>query len=185
MERWKDVVGYGGVYAFSTEGRVRSLERTIKHRGDHGGGVRHINARILAQILGLNGYHCVALCTNCVSRRFYTHRLVATAFLQNAESRRTVNHKNGIKTDNRVENIEWATDSENVAHWYGSFVGDASMRVTGYPVIRTSFDGHAEEYPSVRAAARSVGASRSSIGICCRTHKKYGGYKWNYKTSTH
>lgn len=64
------------------------------------------------------GYHQVMLYKNNQYKFFKVHRLVANAFIPNPKNKRTVNHINGIKTDNYVSNLEWATDSENISHAY-------------------------------------------------------------------
>ena len=62
------------------------------------------------------GYYKVILTNNGVRKEFTIHRLVAKAFIPNPENKPTVNHKNGIKTDNNVNNLEWATIKENQIH---------------------------------------------------------------------
>jgi hypothetical protein len=63
-------------------------------------------------------YYCVVLRINKKPKTFYVHRMLAETYLENPENKEFINHINGIKTDNRVENIEWVTRSENVKHCY-------------------------------------------------------------------
>jgi len=72
--------------------------------------------RELKPILGNTGYCQVSLCNNGKIKNYNIHRLVASAFLSNDENKKCVNHKNGIKSDNRLSNLEWSTYSENLQH---------------------------------------------------------------------
>lgn len=99
-EVWKEIKGYEGLYLISTQGRVKSLQR--KH------------PVILKQCYSA-GYAGVSLCRD-TKIRVLTHRLVAEAFISNTHLKPCVNHINGIKDDNRVENLEWCTYKENTAH---------------------------------------------------------------------
>jgi hypothetical protein len=114
-EIWKDVVGWEGLYEVSNLGRVKSLDKTIKHNNKNC--LANIRGRLLKQCKA-TGYCKIVLAENAHKVSASVHRLVAEAFIPNSESKRTVNHKNGIKTDNRVENLEWATQKENVHHAY-------------------------------------------------------------------
>ncbi|MBC7914049.1 MAG: HNH endonuclease [Pyrinomonadaceae bacterium] len=100
-EIWKDVVGYEGLYMVSNKGAVSFMKD-----GDIGICKHYLN----------NGYPKVWLSKNGVSKFVSVHRIVATAFIPNTENKRTVNHKNGIKVDNNLENLEWATHEENARH---------------------------------------------------------------------
>lgn len=106
-EIWKDVVGYEGLYQVSNLGNVRSLN--FNHKGICKALKPHINE---------SGYARVVLWKNKKPKTLRVHRLVAQAFISNPENKKTVNHENGIKCDNRVENLSWATISENTKHMY-------------------------------------------------------------------
>lgn len=91
-EVWKDVPGYEGIYQASTLGRVRSLISDSHYRGKN-----------LKGTVGKAGYKVIALWKNGRPKHDTMHRVVAKTFLSNPLNKRTVNHKNGEKTDNRVE----------------------------------------------------------------------------------
>ena len=100
-EIWKPIKGFEG-YRISNLGRVLST----KYR----------EPRILKGGLAGLGYPSVSLWENNKSRAFYVHRLVATAFISNPLCLPEVNHKNGVKTDNRIENLEWVSRQQNQIH---------------------------------------------------------------------
>lgn len=74
--------------------------------------------KFLTNSLSTHGYYKISLCKNEKQKTFKVHRLVAEHFIDNPENRKCVNHKNGKKTDNRVQNLEWCTFSENTYHAY-------------------------------------------------------------------
>lgn len=108
-ESWVDIAGYESRYQVSTFGNVRSLDFR-----DSLGRLR--KGRVLKVQTDRCGYARVRLSLKDVKESFRVHRLVASAFLSNPKSKRTVNHKDGVKINNEVSNLEWATDSENINH---------------------------------------------------------------------
>ena len=98
QEIWKDVVGYEGLYQVSNLGQVKTHQKILKQYGDR--------------------YSRVGLYKNKRQINCVVHRLVAIAFIPNPLRLPQVNHKNGIRSDNRAENLEWVTNRENVIHYY-------------------------------------------------------------------
>jgi hypothetical protein len=113
LEVWLDIKGYEGHYQVSSLGRVKSLERVIECRKDV---FLNKKEKFLSDWNCGKGYRKVKLSKDSIEKSFRVHRLVAENFLSNPESKLEVNHINGIKNDNRVENLEWSTSSENTIH---------------------------------------------------------------------
>jgi len=101
IEIWKPVKGYENLYEVSNLGRVKSIRN-----GD----------KILKTYLSTYGYVKVNLYAAKKSKIHFLHRVIALAFIENPEAKPIINHKNGIKHDNSLENIEWVTYSENSLH---------------------------------------------------------------------
>lgn len=115
MEIWKPVENYETYYQVSSHGRVRSLNKLINT------GIKHSEQRlrkgkVLKPNLKRSGYLSVDLSKDNKVKTTLMHRIVATAFIPNYDNKPQVNHKNGNKTDNRADNLEWATRSENQTH---------------------------------------------------------------------
>lgn len=110
-EVWRWIEGYEGLYMVSNLGRLMSVPNDRNATGPHCG-------RELSQSKCNSGYLKVVLTKDGKQRNVMTHRAVAKAFVQGFKPGREVNHKDGDKLNNRADNLEWATRSENVKHSY-------------------------------------------------------------------
>ena len=108
MEKLYDIKGYEGLYAITKDGRVWSYPKDCKNHFTKG---RYLKIKSKS-----NGYHRVVLAKDRKYTNKYIHRLVAQAFITNLENKPEINHINCIKTDNRIENLEWVTCKENMKH---------------------------------------------------------------------
>lgn len=113
---WVAVKGFEGLYEISNEGVVRSLNRHVYHTGNK---QEHlIQGKNLATRINNFGYVSVRLSKGGKTYTRFIHRLVALAFIPNPQNKKYINHINGIKTDNTLQNLEWCTMSENINHAY-------------------------------------------------------------------
>lgn len=115
-EIWKDIYGYDGVYQISNLGNIKSLDHLVIQSN----GMKRIQrGRILSKSKSIKGYLRVSLSKLKKNKHFFIHRLVMITFKNISDSNnKQVNHINGIKDDNRVENLEWCTNRENIIHAY-------------------------------------------------------------------
>lgn len=171
-EIWKPVIGYEELYEVSNIGRIRSLN----------------SGEIKVNFLCKNGYYYCHLYKNNKCNFKKVSRIVAEAFIPNPNNFPCVNHKNEVKTDNRVENLEWCTYKHN-SNW-----GSCSKRMIKTrnknnsknkekPVLQFTLDGEfVAEYKSVAEAGRQTGIKAALISrICIGRRKSTGGFKWRYK----
>lgn len=117
MEReiWKDIEGYEGYYQVSNFGNLRSLERYLP-RAD--GGVYKVASKQLKTPINRDGYPTVRLYKNRKATSLKVHRLVAITFIPNHQNKKVINHIDGDKTNNKIDNLEWVTHKENTLHAY-------------------------------------------------------------------
>lgn len=142
--------------------------------------------RILKPAIDGWGYQRVAMMLNgkLITRK--VHRLVAQAFIPNPENKPTVNHKNTIKTDNTVLNLEWATQSENFNHAITHGVINFSKGAKHYKAkitLQYTKDGVLlSEWPTVSSAAKSIGKDPGNIISCLLGKRRIAyGFIWKYK----
>lgn len=186
-ENWKLIQGYGNRYAISDFGRVASLSRKVFN---HIGFIEK-PSRILKTHIDKKGYVRTYIDkgdgkTKCVP----IHRLVATAFIPNLENKPQVNHIDGNKLNNCVDNLEWATNKENQIHAVKMKLNDHSKYESGRrkrPVLQIDKDSGEviAEYESISKAGEIMGCKNPcNIGACCRGaygRKTICGYMWKFK----
>ncbi len=188
-EIWRDIAGYEGLYQVSSLGRIKSLRRYKQNHGK----LQLIKEQIKSCRIDNNGYLVLDLYRNNKPKTIRVHRLVAGAFVDNLENKKTVNHIDGDKTNNCVENLEWATSKEQTVHVYDNELKskqgikrtiNAMTKATSKPVkcLNTG-----RIYTSVVEAAREMNISSSFISRCCRGKCKSAGkdknqnpLRWKY-----
>lgn len=141
--------------------------RTMNYKGYtvyEDGRVIGVKGYFLKPGLSANGYYTVCICYNGIRESVCIHRLIAESFIPNPENKRTVNHINGIKTDNRIENLEWATFSENTQHAFRTGLSDRIGPAVRKQMQKTVVDtATGQQYPSATAAAASRGINQNTL----------------------
>lgn len=184
-EIWKDIPEFNGLYQVSSFGRFRGVTRVVQFGNQR----RTVVGKILRAFPKKEGYLKISFLKNTR----YAHRVVAEVFIDNPNDLKQVNHKNGNKTDNRVENLEWISSSDNHKHAYsvlgrkcyaaGKF-GAESKR--SKPILQYSIIGSfVKEFSCAAEASREVGIGESNIRQCVRgVTKTAKGFIWKSKTSS-
>jgi hypothetical protein len=152
-EVWKDVPGYEGRYQVSNMGRVKSVVDGSKSNG-----------MVMKARVNKTGKGYLQICLSNPRRKFYVHRLVAMAFLDNHKMYPCINHKDGNSLNNNSENLEWCTYSMNTIHSMYELKNKHSKRVK---VVNVETG---VEYDSIRSAyqSKSVGVNYSHFSILLR-----------------
>ena len=174
---WRDIAGYPG-YQISDTGEVKSLERTII-RSD--GQRKRVRERILRPRINNMGYKYVNLLCGGKATSKTVHKLVAIAFISNDNNKPCIDHVNGIRTDNRAENLRWCSYKENQ-----NFPIAVKRREKNLvPVEQWALDGTlVNTFPSIATAEREMGVSHCNIVACCNNRRKIaGGFVWRYTSS--
>lgn len=186
-EVWKDIPNYEGYYQISNLGRIKSVARKVKYQNSY----RNVKEKLKKTFIGKQGYERVELSKNGKTKKYNVHRIVANVFISNPLNKETVNHINGIKTDNRVENLEWATRSENELHAYKIGLAKNSEKQRNVArlyckenkiksIIQLDLDGNfIKEWKSAKEVEEKINISRKNISQCITgKNKTAGGYKW-------
>lgn len=168
IEVWKDVVGFKDYYQISNLGRVKSLERYKKNYSK----LQLVEEKILKQSISKRGYYVVNLCNGVKCRPYGIHTLVGKAFVTNPNNYTQINHIDGDKLNNSIDNLEWSTQSHNMKHaWKNGLVG------TNMEVVRNNDDGSITTYFSPTNASEENNCCRETIRKYCKDNKNK---KWRF-----
>lgn len=176
-EIWLDIVGYEGMYQVSNIGRVKSLER---YRSNHGK-QQLVLESIKSTRKDKQGYLLLDLYKDNKQKTVRIHRLVAEHFLDNPDKKETVNHIDGDKENNNVENLEWATFKEQNEHFYKNKlkskcnIDKAVKAMNKAQAKKVKCLNNGVIYESASKAARAAGISGSLVMRCCRGECKSAG----------
>ena len=172
METWKNIKGYEGLYQVSSMGRVKSLERKVRHG-------RTVKERILKPYMDRGGYLLVGLCAGGKRKTLKVHRLVCEAFHDNPDNKLDVNHINENKTDNRACNLEWNTRRENLNHGTRN---ERSAKALSKPICQYTLDEKiVKTWASLTEVKRQTGFGQSHISEVANGNRKTAyGFIWKY-----
>ena len=176
-EVWKAIEGYEGKYEVSNLGRVRSLPRPKTSRNASGEFTFTTKPKILRTFTQRGGYQRVSFGKGKDKRAFMVHRLVAMAFVHGYREGLFINHKDENPRNNRADNLEWVTTSEN--NIYGNHVTNCRRHRA---VEQLTLDGQfIQRFDGIKEAAEATGCRASSIQSCCKGRFKSScGYHWRY-----
>ena len=170
MREWRKVVGWEKYYEVSNDGLIRSLDREMRLPN----GVSYIKKGKIRKQIKSKGYLRICLYSESKNCSFAAHRIVAEAFLDNPYNLEQVNHKNGDKTDNNVDNLEWVSRTENALH--SAYVLNNN---TGMSKIAVLCEEKSHVFESISEANRITGISKQHISFCINGKRKTaGGFHW-------
>lgn len=190
-EIWVDIKGWENMYQVSNLSRVRSLNRKVISKSNS---FRFSKSIILNPTVGKIGYPVVGLSKEGYTKYCKVHRIVAENFIPNNLNKSQVNHINGIKTDNRICNLEWVTSKENIVHAVDNKLLIPYKKGEGYWVGKTGLNNpkskkvvqiksgcHIAVFDSLMDVERQLGLLHGNVGKACRNNKySCGGFNWEY-----
>lgn len=180
-EIWKDIKDFEGLYQISNLGNIKSLERKVNGKL---GSVRTLPEKHMIPTNNGRGY--LVICLHKYGKRYdrKIHRLVAEAFIPNPDNLPTVNHIDGNKMNNCVDNLEWNTIQENCRHRQDNGLGniEAATIAKYKPIMSINIKtGETDTYSSLKEAANTLNCTIKGISKVlrgeCKTHK---GYRFEY-----
>ena len=178
MELWKDIPEYEGLYQASNLGNIRSLDHIRKN-----GTNQYIQkGKLLKLNKNTSGYLQVRLSKNGIAKTYRVNRLIALTFISNPEVKQTVNHINGNKLDNRVENLEWATHKEQITHQHNVLnVPYSDCKCCHIAKKKKIIRNDGKVYNSLLEAKNDLGNKNAHITEVCQGKlKSTCGYSFKY-----
>lgn len=182
-EVWKQVKGFEGLFEVSNFGRVKRLPYTLigNTKGFKKSYVRYFKGGVLKGTVCKNGYCRVTLAKNGETHYCHVHRLVAEAFIPNPENLPFVNHIDEVRTNNRVDNLEWCSCQYNNTYKDArKRFAEAYSRNHSYPIKMLTLSGKlVQTFPSIKEAAKAVGVTANTVyRAIVKERKTAAGHIW-------
>lgn len=180
-EIWKEIPNYEGYFEVSTLGNFRSKDRIIKYKQS---GTRNYPGKSLKVEVMQDGYSRIVLMKEGVKKRYMCHRLVAETYIPNPDNKPYVNHIDGNRSNNCVENLEWCTQSENERHSVdvlGKSMKGKSMKGKTAPKAVRCIENDTI-YKSMSEAVRLIGKPSCVEGLhkAINANRLYHGYTFEF-----
>lgn len=181
MEIWKETIGFENLYKISSTGKVKSLGNGKSTNPLHN------ESKLIKTNISTRGYEKIKLFKDGKRYYFNVHRLVADNFLLEKNGKKEVNHKDGNKLNNEVNNLEWVSASENQKHAYEiglQVARKGSNNIQSKQIKQLTLDGQLVRiFGSINEIKRELGFNTFGIIKCCKKEKKYNTaykFKWKY-----
>ena len=188
-EIWKDIKGYEGLYQISNLGNVKKIKNKKYNINKKEVEEKEINKYISIRTHKL-GYKYVKLTDkNGIRKNLFLHRLIAQAFIPNPNNYSCINHINGIKNDNRIENLEWCSQKQNVRYAWDNGLCENVRKVCAIngkrkskKIIQKNKNGEViKVWNSTMDIERELGILHNNITFCCKHYNRTaGGFIWEY-----
>lgn len=153
MNEFRDIKGFEGKYQASSDGHIYSLNYHREKR-----------KKMLKERLNIYGYPYIGLMEGKKVRSFLVHGLIAKTFIPNPEQKPQVNHKDGVKTNNNISNLEWVTNKENIQHSWKVL----NKKASGKPYVRVKIVETGEVFEAISECARSIGTNWRNVQATVR-----------------
>lgn len=166
-KEWKEIKGYEGKYIISNYGEIISLPRYKQNKNK----LQYVKPRKICKYVNKNnGYVYVQLWNNSHYKNIRLHRLVAENFIKNKENKNQINHIDGDKENNRIDNLEWCTCKENIKHAYKTGLISNKNKIKINQLDKEY--NFIKQYSSLSEASSITGVSIGNISQCVNKKRK-------------
>ena len=186
FEIWKPIKGFEGLYEISNTGLVKSLRREVPNNG----GISIVKEKILKPQKEKNGYLRIGLNKRNKKYMFLIHRLVAESFIPNVNNYAEINHKDGNKSNNNVDNLEWCSRSYNIKHSYINKLRNTDINRKNAKkmieknkrkVVQKDLNGNMINiFDSIKEAGELTNIDKTNICSVCKHKGYYKNSRWLY-----